>query len=110
MNEQRTVLRIAALDQITPGRPCRFEAGGKRLCLIREGSQVHALDDLCTHGQAYLSDGLFDADEGVLECPLHGGLFDVRSGRACGAPATRGVVAYPVTLVDGEVYVELGDD
>jgi nitrite reductase/ring-hydroxylating ferredoxin subunit len=110
MNEQRTLLRIAAVDDIVPGRPCRFEAGGRRLCLVRDGSQVHALDDLCTHGQAWLSDGEFDADEGVLECPLHGGLFDVRSGRACGAPATKGVAAHPVRLVDGDVYVELRDE
>lgn len=39
----------------------------------------------CTHGAANLCDGYFDGT--YIECPLHQGLFDVRTGEAKAAPA-----------------------
>lgn len=39
----------------------------------------------CTHGAADLCDGYFDGT--YIECPLHQGLFDVRTGEAKAAPA-----------------------
>ena len=39
----------------------------------------------CTHGAADLCDGYFDGR--FIECPLHQGLFDARSGKAKSAPA-----------------------
>jgi len=39
----------------------------------------------CTHGAANLCDGYFDGT--YVECPLHQGLFDVRTGEAKAAPA-----------------------
>ena len=39
----------------------------------------------CTHGAANLCDGYFDGT--YIECHLHQGLFDVRTGEAKAAPA-----------------------
>ncbi len=39
----------------------------------------------CTHGAANLCDGYFDGT--YIECPLHQGLFDIRTGKAKAAPA-----------------------
>ena len=39
----------------------------------------------CTHGAANLCDGYFNGTH--IECPLHQGLFDARTGKAKAAPA-----------------------
>ena len=39
----------------------------------------------CTHGAADLCDGYFNGKH--IECPLHQGLFDARTGKALAAPA-----------------------
>ena len=67
--------------------------------LVRSAGQLHALHNVCTHQFALLSDGY--VEDGCIECPLHQGRFDVRSGAATGAPAEVALATYPARL-DGD--------
>lgn len=98
---------IIALDALQDGTPTRIDLAGHRLCVVLHEGTAYAIDDLCNHGHAFLSEGEFDADECMFECPLHGGLFDARTGKACGAPATRPMRVYPTEIKDGQVYADL---
>lgn len=100
-------ISIGKLEDFEDETPKRIDIDEHRLCVVRHQDQFYAMDDLCTHGHAFLTDGYFDADECVMECPLHGGLFDAKTGEACGEPATRPVRVYPIQIRDQEVYVEL---
>lgn len=71
-------------------------------CLESDGS-FHATDNVCTHALAYLSDGWVDGDS--IECPLHGGCFDIRSGKGLCDPIKEDLKPYPVRVVDGELHV-----
>ena len=81
-------------------------AGGVNLALYHVDGEYFATDNLCTHGQALLTDGYLDGH--MIECPLHQGLFDIRSGAAAGAPCVVGVRSYPVRVEDGILHVQLG--
>ena len=83
-------------------QPC--EVGGREIVVCHvKGGGVHALDNVCTHAFARMSEGRL---RGVrLICPLHGASFDVRNGSVLGAPATRPLVAHTVRVVDGAVEV-----
>lgn len=98
------VLTLAELEE-GEARACR--AGGRALALYKIGGEVFATDNVCTHGQALLSDGFLDRC--MIECPLHQGLFDVRTGKAVGAPATRDLRSYVVRLEGDSVFVALPD-
>jgi len=65
------------------------------------------LDDLCNHGQAFLSEGFCDTEDCVIECPLHGGLFDYRDGSPQGDPVEKPQRNYPVRLEGGRLVVQL---
>lgn len=78
-------------------------AGGKAIAVFRQGDDIFALHDLCTHGAARLSDGW--VEDGRVECPLHQGTFDIRTGAACKAPCTEAVRTFPVRVVAGRVEV-----
>lgn len=57
----------------------------------------------CTHGNANLCDGYFDGNH--IECPLHQGLFDARSGVAKAAPARVSLKMLETQILDGIVQI-----
>jgi 3-phenylpropionate/trans-cinnamate dioxygenase ferredoxin component len=98
--------KVADIDQLPPGELMGVEIGGMRICLarLRDGS-VRAIDDVCTHEEAYLSEGeLWEED---VQCPQHGSLFSTKTGEVTGLPAEIPTKTYPVTVAEGEIYVEV---
>jgi apoptosis-inducing factor 3 len=81
------------------------EIDGVPVALYRLGDEVYATHGICTHALALLADGF--VEDGKIECPLHQGLFDIRSGKALCVPLTEDVKTYAVKLADGTVFVDL---
>lgn len=79
---------------------------GREIALYDSEGEVYATDNICTHGQARLSDGFLE--DGAIECPLHQGQFCVKTGKALTAPLTEDIASYPVRIEDDQVFVELG--
>ncbi len=77
--------------------------GGTKIALYAVDGDYYATADLCTHGAASLADGYLDGE--LIECPLHQGTFNVKTGAAVGAPCTVAVRTYPVKLQDGVLHV-----
>ncbi len=94
----------AQLDDFDDDRVA-FKTEGFHIGLFRVDGAIYALDNICTHGNAMLTDGEFDGC--LIECPLHAGLVDLRDGRACGTPITRDTRRYEVRVDGDAVYVEL---
>ena len=95
--------RACALDDLTDGKPEPVTVDEVDLALVRNGHEVFAIRDECSHAAIALSEGDVDVVDGVctIECWLHGSTFDLRTGAPLALPATRPVPVYPVT-VDGE--------
>jgi 3-phenylpropionate/trans-cinnamate dioxygenase ferredoxin subunit len=87
------------LSDLQENTPVKVELNGKDLCVVRQGSEVFAIDDICSHAEASLSEG--DVTPGKIECWLHGAEFDLRSGEALTPPAIAPVTTYSVTI-EGE--------
>lgn len=83
----------------------RFEVGDFGLAAYNIDGEYYVTDDECTHATAWLSDGILDGE--VIECSLHGGAFDVRTGAAVQAPCFTPLRTYKVVVRDGEVLVDL---
>lgn len=77
----------------------------KNLALAKVEGEVFAFDNICTHGNARLCDGFLDGHE--IECPLHQGKFDVRTGKALCDPLTEDTKTYPVKIEAGVVFVQI---
>jgi anthranilate 1,2-dioxygenase ferredoxin subunit len=61
----------------------------------------------CTHERVPLSEGF--VENGCVECPLHQGLFDIRTGQARKAPCVTPVRTYPLRIVDGRVEINVSE-
>ena len=101
-------VRIAALDDLADGEARRFDLEGRRISVVRLGDDVYAIGDRCSHADVSLSGGEVDERACTLECPKHGSEFDLRTGVPRSLPALRPVPTYDVTVVDGDVFVEIG--
>ena len=99
--------RVAALTELREGRPhgCTLP-DGRGVCVVRVGTDVFALEDRCSHAEFPLSDGDM-VDDLVIECPLHGARFDLRSGTVLEAPADEPVPTYEVRVSNGAVWVKI---
>jgi len=77
--------------------------GGVAVALYAVEGKYFATSDTCTHGQARLSDGYLEGH--LIECPLHQGLFDIRTGEVRGPPCSRPIRTLEVRQQDGELLV-----
>jgi nitrite reductase/ring-hydroxylating ferredoxin subunit len=99
-----TWTRACPLASLTDGEPHGVKLGEQNVALYKVDDKVFATDNVCSHAFALLSDGFLDGH--VIECPLHGGMFNVQSGR-CEAGGYNDIRTFQVDLRDGEVYVNL---
>ena len=95
----------AAESDLWDGAGTGVQVQGRDIALFRIGETVYAIDNLCTHGHARLCDGFVEGHE--IECPLHQGRFDLRSGQPTCEPASEAVKIYPVRIEGGRVCVRL---
>jgi len=84
-----------------------FSHGGRDFAIYRcPDGEVYATDGLCTHAQVHLADGLVMDD--LVECPMHNGRFNYKTGKAMGAPACVDLVTYKVKVADGQILIDIG--
>ena len=79
--------------------------GDKQIALYNVDGEIHATDNVCSHAFAMLTDGWLDGNE--IECPLHAGRFDVRTGKGLGPPIPCDIKSYKVRVVGDEVQIDL---
>lgn len=101
------MIDVCDVNEVPVGRGRAFTIAGRRIAIFRvaEG-EVYAIDDRCSHDEASLSEGDVDLDELCVECPMHGSLFDLRTGKPRTLPAFTPVATYCSEVRDGRIFVE----
>jgi 3-phenylpropionate/trans-cinnamate dioxygenase ferredoxin component len=79
-------------------------ANGERICLIRRGSRITAVHDICTHQEFSMSSGDVLSD-GTIQCAWHGARFDCTTGEVKQVPATEPLPVYEVAIEGDQVLV-----
>ena len=100
--------KVCALDELAPNTAKRVEVDGVAIAVVLDSAgAVHALGDVCTHGDISLSEGFVEDD--TLECWAHGSKFELTTGKPRTLPAYEPVPVYKVTVQDGDVYIDPSD-
>lgn len=106
---QRTsdTIDVCPLDELAEGEMRLVEAEGRKIGVFRcAGGELVAIEDRCSHDDGPLAEGEFDPAACTVECPRHGSLFDLRSGRPRTLPAYLPVETFDVMVEDGVVKLE----
>jgi len=83
----------------------RFDHDNKTYCVYRLEDGFFATDGICTHEAVHLEDGL--VMDGEIECPMHQGIFDIKSGEAISPTACEDLKTYPVKVENDQVYIKI---
>lgn len=98
-------IRSASRGDLAEGDVIGVVIGGREIAIYDLDGELFATDDICTHAYAKLSDGWLD--KGEIECPLHAGRFDVRTGQATAPPCTDPLKTYKVRVSGDDIEVKL---
>ncbi|MBN3562352.1 MocE family 2Fe-2S type ferredoxin [Aliamphritea spongicola] len=96
---------VCDIEDIDEEDVMRFDHGDETFAIYRTEEGYFATAGLCTHEEVHLEDGLVIDD--VIECPLHQGRFNVRTGEALSAPACVNLKTYPVKVEGRRVMMDL---
>jgi 3-phenylpropionate/trans-cinnamate dioxygenase ferredoxin subunit len=103
-----TTITVCKLSDLPEGEMRLVEADGLKIGIFHcPGGEFHAIEDRCSHDDGPLAEGEFDPASCTVECPRHGSLFDLRTGRPKSLPAYRPVETYDVRVESDEVKLEL---
>ena len=103
----RTLLDICPVDDLPPGakRVVRWE--DLEIGIVNCGGDIFAVEDRCSHDDGDLMEGDVDEEACTVECPRHGSVFDLRTGKPLNLPAYVPIDTFDVTVEDGVIKVEV---
>jgi len=100
-------VRVLNLADLREGRMKSCVIREREIVLCNVKGEVYALDNVCTHALARMSEGRLKGTR--LICPMHGAAFDIRNGAVLSSPATQPLASHAVRVVDGAIEVALQD-
>ena len=95
--------RVGRTDELSSGQMKLVEIGEERILLTNIDGEYHAVSEVCTHVGGPLSEGTLEGP--VVECPLHGSQFDVRTGAVENPPASDPLKVYRVRVQGQDILV-----
>ena len=98
-------VRVLSMTELADGRLGSVAVSEEEICLGRIGDSVYAVASLCSHSFGRLERGEIIPESCEVECPIHGGRFDLRTGAPTMYPCVDPVASYPVRVDKGEIHV-----
>src|SRR5690348_8385611 len=98
-------LKAIELSKLAPQSMAGVQLEGRRALLSNLEGKVYAVDGICTHGEADLSQGFMI--EGRVTCQLHLSQFALRTGEVYNPPAVEPLKVYNVKIEEGYIFVEI---
>jgi 3-phenylpropionate/trans-cinnamate dioxygenase ferredoxin component len=96
------VIDICPVNDLPPGERKIVTFEDLEIGVFNVNGTLYAIEDRCSHDDGPLAEGDLDADECTIECPRHGSLFDLRTGKPQTLPAYAPVDTFPVR-VEGDI-------
>jgi 3-phenylpropionate/trans-cinnamate dioxygenase ferredoxin component len=107
MPSMTELLTVCPIDALPPGERRLVEWEDMKIGVFNCAGQLHAIEDRCSHDDGPLAEGEFHAEKCAVECPRHGSLFDLQTGRPLTLPAYVPVDTFPVRVEDGVIKLEV---
>ncbi len=101
------IVELCPVTELKPGEMRLLEWEDLEIGVFNCSGALYAIEDRCSHDNGPLAEGEFNEQECTVECPRHGSLFDVKSGRPLTLPAYVPVDTFPVIIEDNKIKVEV---
>lgn len=104
MNEVQWI-KVCDENDIDDESVYRFDYEKQTYALYNLNGEFYATDGYCTHEQQHLEDGF--VIDGIIECPLHMGQFDIETGEALAGPVCIDLKTYDVKNESGTLFLKI---
>ncbi|MCX6733650.1 MAG: non-heme iron oxygenase ferredoxin subunit [Candidatus Peregrinibacteria bacterium] len=94
-----------SIENLKSGEKTKFEINGIKLMIANINDAAYAVQRYCSHAESDLTEGNLEGC--VIECALHGAMFDVRDGKVLSLPATQPLKTYPTKIENGMILVDI---
>jgi 3-phenylpropionate/trans-cinnamate dioxygenase ferredoxin component len=102
-----TTIAVCPVAELAPGQTRLVEHDGRKIGVFNCDGALHAIEDRCSHDNGPLAEGEFDPAACTVECPRHGSLFDLTTGRPKTLPAFTPVQTFPIAIEDDTIILEV---
>jgi 3-phenylpropionate/trans-cinnamate dioxygenase ferredoxin subunit len=101
------IIEVCPVDELKPGQRRLIEWEDLEIGVFNCDGNLYAIEDRCSHDDGPLAEGEFDEDACTVECPRHGSLFDLKTGKPMTLPAYVPVDTFPVIIEDETIKLEV---
>jgi 3-phenylpropionate/trans-cinnamate dioxygenase ferredoxin subunit len=99
---------VCAASELPSGEMRLVESpDGAKIGVFNCDGTLYAIEDRCSHDNGPLAEGEFDPAACTVECPRHGSLFDLTTGRPKTLPAFTPVQTFPIAVADDTITLEV---
>ena len=99
------LIKVCRLSDIPENDMRCVSLADRNVLVANTADGVFVADEMCTHEDARLCDGNLSGTK--VKCPLHGSRFELTTGKVLDDPAHTDLAIYPVTVVDGDIYIAI---
>ena len=100
-------MEICPVDQLPPGAKRVVTWEDLEIGVVNCAGAILAIEDRCSHDDGDLMEGDVDEEACTVECPRHGSVFDLRTGKPLNLPAYVPIDTYEVAVENGVIKVEV---
>ena len=101
------IIDVCTVSELPPGERKLVEWDDLEIGVFNCGGEYFAIEDRCSHDDGPLAHGELDDERCTVECPRHGSLFDLRTGKPKTLPAYVPVDTFPVHVDDDTIRLEV---
>ena len=98
-------VKVATVGDVPDDSMIPVTVGDEEIVLAKIGDRYFAIDGWCTHAAGMLSEGFLYPAAFEIECPIHEGMFDLRSGEVTSPPPEDAITVYEVRVEGGDILV-----
>ena len=101
------IIDVCPLSELQPGQMKLVEWEDVEIGVFNCAGTLYAIEDRCSHDDGPLAEGPFDESRCAVECPRHGSLFDLKTGKPLTLPAYEPVDTFTVIVEDDTIKLEV---
>ncbi len=105
--EETTKIPVCPVSQLPPGEMILVEHDGEPIAVVNCEGTYYAIEDRCSHDDGPLVEGELNQADCTVECPRHGSIFDLRTGKPKTLPAFEPVRTFTVGITDETITLEV---
>lgn len=101
-------IKVCKVSELGPGQSKCVKNGDNEITVFNVKGKYYAIDNLCIHAGAPLSEGFLDEEKCQVTCNWHGWKYDIATGKCLTHPRQDVFLnSYPVIVQGDEIFVEV---